>query len=127
MAAPVEALLQFGNLPANVVSAIVAETAELMRRGDDRRRAVVDRESGHRQRFVPVLGAVIDARQQVAVNIDKRESSWRERGEAARSGERMAPPFARDRMFRLIDEREEREVEKRPEYSGPEYVKRVQL
>jgi hypothetical protein len=42
-----------------------------MRRGDDCRDAIVSSKPRHRQRIFPILGAVIDARQHMAMNIDK--------------------------------------------------------
>ena len=67
-----ESLVALGDQRADLVAAIVRPRAKLMRRGDDRRGAVLGRETGHRQRVVPVLCAVVDAGQNVTVNVCKR-------------------------------------------------------
>src|SRR5262245_48000342 len=68
----VETLLELRDAGADVVASIMAEASQLMRRGDDRRRAVGRRQPRHCERLVPAGWAVVDAGQDVAVDIDKR-------------------------------------------------------
>ena len=59
---------------ADRVAVVLGKAAQLMRRDDDRVDAVGHRHARHGQRLVPALGAVVDARQQMAVNVDETGS-----------------------------------------------------
>ena len=67
--------LQPGRCLADGVARVPRVVAQLVRRGDDRANAVGQGHFGHRQRLVHRGRAVIEPRQQVAMDIDHRLAS----------------------------------------------------
>jgi hypothetical protein len=67
-----EALSQLTDALANGIGLVSAIAAKLVRRGDDRRRAIGGSQLRHRERFVPIARAVINPRQDVTMNVNKR-------------------------------------------------------
>jgi hypothetical protein len=68
----VKKFLQLGDASPNRIAIVMSKRAQLVRRADDGRDTVGHGQLGHGERIFPALGAIVNSRHKMAMDVDKR-------------------------------------------------------